>query len=300
MRRHPQEFGLRVHRHLDTPPITARHKMSSGFDVEIRREISLAGRGIETATLFADRTRNQENLGLVRRLIASLVARHGPPSGSPAGAAMKWVDVPVETVADFLNAFLVHPLDHDFQGDSIAEARRERASKGEREPSSWTVAVPVAGQGGLVDLPEFAGVAIEAERRSVKVKRDHGALIVSRRSARVGSLRDVLHALSAEQRSAAESEARAVGEKPTEGLYRKKLSSPLLLIYLLRGLAGDDAKTLYLDGQILPALGLHFPASTGPEEPSALVRYRLNRTAQLELFGDPDDDPPADLDDDDD
>ena len=296
----PREFGLRVRRHPDTLLITARNKMTSGFDVELRREISLAGRGIETATLVADKRRNQENFALTRRLIASLVARHGAPQASPAGKAVRWLNVSNDTVADFLDAFLVHALNHDFQGDSIAEALRARAATAEPGPPGWTVALPVTGQGGPVDLPEIAGLPIEAKRRSIKVKPEYGALVVSRKSARVGSLRDVLHGLSAPERSAAESEAQAAGEKPTEDVYRQKMSSPLLLIYLLRGVAGDDGRSYHLDGQILPALGLHFPAGGGPEKPSSLIRYRLNRIAQLELFGDQDDEPAADPDDDDD
>jgi hypothetical protein len=209
------------------------------------------------------------------------------------------VDVAADVVADFLDVFVVHALNHDFQGDTIAEALRARRSRGDTALNSWTVAIPVTGQGGPVDLPELADVRIEAKERSIKPKRDYGALVVSGRSARVGSLRDVLHGLSADERSAAEKDAKAAGEKPTEDIYRQRMSSPLLLIYLLRGRPPKPAG-YYLDGQILPALGLHFPAGDGPEKPSTLISYRLNRIAQLELFGDQDDDPPVDADDDDD
>ncbi len=76
------------------------------------------------------------------------------------------------------------------------------------------------------------------------------------------------------------------------------MKMPVLIIFPLRGTVRSgrkpDVKTIpYRDGLILPALALHFPGVRDPDGPKNLVRYRLNRVAQAELF-------PPELDDDDD
>ena len=77
---------------------------------------------------------------------------------------------------------------------------------------------------------------------------------------------------------------------------REKMQAPLLLIYLISGDIRDDkhdkeTERPYRSGLMLPALGLHFPGKEDASSKSRLVRYRLNRVAQAELF-------PVDLDDD--
>lgn len=86
----PREFGLRVRTHPDTLLITARNKMATGLDVEVQRDISLMGRGIESSRLFSDQRRNVENAGHLDRFSApfampasatSLPRTAGPSSG---------------------------------------------------------------------------------------------------------------------------------------------------------------------------------------------------------------------------
>ena len=82
----PDEFGLRVRTHPDTLLITARNKMATGINVvgEVR-DISLAGRGIETARLYADHQRNSENLRIVDWFLSDLLDAHGAPGPSSNG-----------------------------------------------------------------------------------------------------------------------------------------------------------------------------------------------------------------------
>ena len=82
----PAEFGLRVRTHPDTLLITARNKMATGINVvgEVR-DISLAGRGIETARLYADHQRNEENFKIIDRFLSDLMDAHGGPGESPNG-----------------------------------------------------------------------------------------------------------------------------------------------------------------------------------------------------------------------
>jgi len=283
MKATPREFGLRVRTHPDTVLlITARNKMSTGMDVDEVWDISLMGRMIESARLHSDRRRNEENLGQVERLVERL----GAPT-RPEGALV-WRGVQAERVADFLEAFLIHPLNFDFQGDSIATFLRDAGGRGPLL-SAWTVALPVAGLGLPVSLTTLPHVDIRATWR--KVKPSHGgSLLVSGKSARVGSRSDLRHALTAEQ-------LREAGGVPEDEL-RRVMKGPLLVIYLLRGYEVDSDKreVAYRDDLVLPALGLHFPGTKDPDASRNLVRYRLNRVAQKEWMPD-DPDAEDDLDD---
>ncbi len=85
----------------------------------------------------------------------------------------------------------------------------------------------------------------------------------------------------------------------SEDAYRAEMQAPLLVIYLLRGYERGErtfpkgyVHLPYRDDLVLPALGMHFPGGKDPDGPKNLVRYRLNRVAQAELF-------PSDVDDED-
>jgi hypothetical protein len=284
MKATPREFGLRVRTHPDTVLlITARNKMSTGMDVDQVWDISLMGRMIESARLHSDRRRNEDNIGQLERFFERLGSRT-----KPEGNALVWRGVQAETVADLLEAFLIHPLNFDFQGDSIATFLRDADGRGPLL-SEWTVALPVGGEGGAVSLTALPQVDIKATKRKVKLSYG-GSLLVSGKSARVGSRSDLRPALSAEQ-------FREAAGAPEDEL-RRVMKGPLLVIYLLRGYEMDPGKReiAYRDDLVLPALGLHFPGTKDPDASKNLVRYRLNRVAQKELMPD-DPDAEDDLDD---
>lgn len=283
----PREFGLRVRRHPDTLMITARNKMATGMDVEeVVREVSLDGRMVETTRLYSDRQRNDKNFESVRNFIANRSGR----IESPHGSAILWHDVPGEEVAGLLRLFLVHPLNHDFQGDSIADALMDKADPNSRL-SRWTVALLSAGLGDPISLPVPIG-AVPTQLRRVRVDQSIGALMVSGRSSRLGSRRDVRHGLSvpAFQQLVADADGQDPA-KVADDACRDKFTAPLLLIYLVRGKVRqpDGSDPLFRDGLVLPALAMHFPGvkSVGEER---VIRYRLNRIAQRELLPDVDDD----------
>jgi hypothetical protein len=74
--------------------------------------------------------------------------------------------------------------------------------------------------------------------------------------------------------------------------YRAAMTSPLPVVYLLRGVERESkgaSETEYKSGLVLPALGLHFPGIKDPNAPKRYVKYRLNRIAQAELELDGDD-----------
>jgi hypothetical protein len=291
----PAEFGLRVRTHPDTLLITARNKMATGVDVvgEVR-DISLAGRGIETARLYADKIRNDDNFNIVDHFLSNLVVVSGAPEASPHGNALIWRDVSALVVAELLNDFLVHPLNHDFQGEAIAAFLREAVERGDAQLSTWSVALPTTGDKGPVTPALRCGLAVDAKKRRVLV-RQMQSLLVSGKKARVGSRADVRHGLSVDQVQAvlqAEREANPDLKEVPEDAYRAAMNSPLLVLYLIRGVERESKEmpeTNYKGGLVLPALGLHFPGIKDPNAPKRYMRYRLNRIAQAELELDGDD-----------
>ncbi|MCU0254474.1 MAG: Z1 domain-containing protein [Acidobacteria bacterium] len=279
----PREFGLRVRTHPDTLLITARNKMASGLDVVVQRDISLMGRGIESSRLYADKRRNETNAQQIDRFLAALRDSGSAPETSPHGGALVWRNVPAAAVATMLDEFLVHPLNFDFQGDAIAEFLRTRATPGDTL-STWTVALPAEGSAAPVtEVAALAGLGVKAGKRKVKSGREDGSLLVSGKSARVGGRPDLRHAFGKEEYEA----LRAADRTSKEDDLREAMRSPLLVVYLLRGVlaAGPGTEEApYRDGLLLPALGMHFPGAPDPDAPRHLVRYRLNRVAQRELL----------------
>lgn len=287
----PEEFGLRVRTHPDTLLITARNKMATGVDIvgEVR-DISLAGRLIETARLYADQTRNEENFKIVDRFLADLVKTRGSHEKSPNGRAALWREVGSETIASLLADFLVHPLNHDFQGDAIATAIVE-----DPQLALWTVAVPTEGSLSFIDPPLSVGLSVKAKKRRILVRqKPPKSLLVSGKGARVGGPEDVLHGLSLAEADivrAAERKVNPDSDVP-EDAFRAAMPRPLLVIHLLRGMEkpkGSDKEMPYKLGMTLPALGLHFPGTKDSNAPKHYISYRLNRVAQAELdLGDDD------------
>jgi hypothetical protein len=291
----PAEFGLRVRTHPDTLLITARNKMATGINIvgEVR-DISLAGRGIETARLYADQNRNGENFKIVDRFLSDLVNEYGPAEASQNGNAMLWHAVSAGAVGKLLREFLVHPLNHDFQGDAIADHLATADDRDEQQTTQWTVALPTNGTSGPV-LPALSiGLDLEAKKRVVLLRQTPPqSLLVSGKKARLGGREDVRHGLTAEQVALVdESERKAKPDLKNipEDAYRAAMSNPLLVVHLVRGFERDnDAERVYKDGLILPALALHFPGIRNPNAPKRYISYRLNRIAQAELELDGDD-----------
>lgn len=290
----PREFGLRVRTHPDTLIITARNKMATGMDIVGERDISLMGRMIESARLYSDRARNDENLQIIERFIGDLTARVGNPVPSHHQGAVLWNKVPSGEIASLLDRFLVHPFNFDFQSDSIASFLREAAEKRDPLLSTWTVALLTTGKKGRVQIATLPAVDVDAKERQVTVNQENGSLLVSGRSARVGSAPDVRHGLSTEAAQKVEEAEREkkpdLKQVPVDA-FRAEMPAPLLLIYLLRGferlpVAGGFEKRVFRNDIVLPALALHFPGSRDPDAPKHLVKYRLNRVAQAELMSD--------------
>jgi hypothetical protein len=265
--------------------------MATGINIvgEVR-DISLAGRGIETARLYADQTRNEENFRVLDRFVSDLVDAHGVPEDSPSGKAALWREVPADTIGKLLREFLVHPLNHDFQGDAIAAFLAAAVERGDPQLSTWTVALPTNGELDAIKPPLSTGLEVRAKKRQVLIRQTPPqSLLVSGKKARVGGREDVRHGLSPEQlRVVTEAERKLKPDIKNipEDAFRAVMQTPLLVVYLLRGVersARDAPETEYRRGLTLPALGMHFPGIKDPNAPKRYVSYRLNRVAQGEL-----------------
>lgn len=292
----PSEFGLRVRTHPGTLLITARNKMASGVNiVGAVRKISLAGLGIETPTLPADSKRNEGNLDLLDQFISELSAEQGPPVPSPTGQAIVWTGVSATRIATLLDSFFVHPFNHDFQADAIADFLNAAVARDDQQLSHWTVAVPTGGRGDEVILPGSPTLKLDAKkRRVVHRKRNPQYLLVSGKAARVGSSGDVRFGMPAELVEQVGIDARAADpdlKQIPEDAFRRAMTSPLLILYLLRGYEREGKKgskeTPFRNNLVLPALGLHFPGTDDGQ--TEQVVYRLNKVAQEELELDGDD-----------
>lgn len=299
----PRDFGLRVRCHPDTLLITARNKMATGVDVfETEFEVSLTGRGVESTLLYSDKQRNNRNFAYVDSFVSSLVDKRGKPQASEHGGAVLWKDVDATDVAGFLDEFAVHPLNHDFQCDCIADFLRTMDSQQNPALERWSVAILTNGTAGKIspsgeaDLKSLPELEIAAQRRKIRVSRNTYSIMVSGKSSRVGGRRDVLHGLNSQEaqiiKETAPEDCRDEGGRVKEDCYRERMQNPLLIIYLLRGYETDDAHA-YEGGMILPALALHFPGATDPDAPKRRIKYRLNKVAQDELFTPEFDDEPV-------
>lgn len=292
----PSEFGLRVRTHPGALLITARNKMATGVNiVGAVCKLSLAGLGIETATLPADTQRNEHNLDLLDQFLSEMASELGKPKDSPTGQAVVWYQVPAARVGDLLDEFFVHPFNHDFQADAIADFLKEAAARNDPLLSHWTVAVPTGGSAKEVRLPKTSTLELDAKKRRVIHKKGTPQyLLVSGKSARVGSIGDARFGMSKELVEQAAKEAKEEDpdrKQVPEDAYRKVMTNPLLIIYLLRGYEREGKKgspeTAFKDNLVLPALGMHFPGMGGGEQEQ--VVYRLNKVAQEELELDGDD-----------
>lgn len=274
----PREFGIRIRTHPETLLITARNKMASGVNVEVAtHQLNLAGQLIESTRLFKDRKRNVDNLELLQAFYERIVAAGSMLPPQRRGAALVWTEVPSALIADFVEQFAVHPLNFDFQGDSIAAYLRARQD--DPVMGRWTVALPLTGTGTAEPVRALPDQEVSTRKRRVDLKQD-GSLLVSGKSARVGQRADALLGLDT---------GVAIASDASEREIRKRFKHPLLITYLLRGFVRDperpaETELSYLGGLVLPALGLHFPGEPAEAGPAQYVTYRLNRVAQQHLF----------------
>lgn len=274
----PKDFGLKVRAHPDSLIVTARNKMRRASTIV--RRISLNAKGIETARLRSSAAAVRANRDAVARFVEGLIQNHGEPALSEFGSTI-WRDVPKERVAALLSEFETHPLNYDFQADQLSDFI-------ERTPEPrlqvWDVAIP---RGSLEGREEdIGGVTVTPGERRVLPKADSGSLLVSGRSARVGSRGIEREGLTREQYDRIHAESG--GGNISDEKFRDVREKPLLLLHVLRGYTEKPERKgekVWLDpsGPPLVALGLSFPRFDDSDI-AAWVEYKVNVVAWQSLF----------------
>jgi hypothetical protein len=227
MKRHgmtPKEFGLKVRDHPGALVITARNKMRRAN--ELIWEVSLAGQLLETSRLHSLPSPVRENNESVARWLEALTREFGDPVASAWGVR-GWDQVPKERIAELLRRFQAHPLNHDFQGDALADYLE---STDEEAVRWWHVRVP-SGSGGELSLPNGSWT-LKPRVRHVVNHTGTRSILVSGSSARVGSPDDEREGL--DKTVVDELKARYAGRTVPGDEYRSRRQHPVLIINVLR------------------------------------------------------------------
>jgi hypothetical protein len=263
--RTPKDFGLKVRAHPDSLIVTAQNKMRQSKLVE--RVISISGESLETPRLKTNENVLRANKITVERFLDGLRAG-GRRVGESRLHNPFWRAVPKEHVVDLLRGFDVHPMNISFQARDLA-AFLEATT--EERLQEWDVVLP-QGEGDGRDL---GGVMLRRNKR--KVTLHEGSILVSGRSARVGSRGIEREGLSEEQiravTDAYKQDEKNRGKSVPDHKYREQRERPLLLIHLIEPSIDDgDEKKLPDD---LIALGLSFPRFNDADV-AKRVTYRVN------------------------
>jgi Z1 domain len=268
----PKDFGLKVRSHPDTLIVTARNKMRSAQTVI--KQISWSAEGAETTKL---RVRsNVANFQALRALLASL-HRQGIESSPSEWGNPIFRAVPKQLVANFIDAFEVHP--HNFK---LYVAEDERAVYGlgsflhatnEARLQSWDVVVP-KGELASRELVE-GGLSIRPLRRVVTTQDNDRTILISGTKARVGSRgvereglpRDLVEELTEQ----------AKPKNVSDSAFRRGRTRPLLLIYPVVPHDKEKIWTGLTENDLFVAYGLSFP-EFDDQTLTKTVPYRVNRT----------------------
>lgn len=302
----PSDFGLSVKKHPGSLLVTARNKMRAA--AESRKQISLAGRRVESTRLSAADDHIDGNLEALSRLMSRLAGR--PTTPDPRARPL-WQGVPKEIVAEFLQSFRTSDDEPLFaQGALATFVRTSRAEHLQR----WDVIVVNGDRKKTpVPLPGTSTLMYHPPERRIELL--DGVLRVAGSSSRLASPDDIPSLVDEADRATVEERFRerktralepdrteptkAVRGKPGEVEYYDCLPRPVLLIYPLQARESadvhDDGRptaSSVLRGRPLVAAKIAI-MRRGTADSSADVTYVINRVAQrnwLPEFVEEDDD----------
>ena len=284
----PSDFGLAVRKHPGALLVTARNKMKAAE--ESVKEISIAGRRVESTRLPSDHERIDANLDAFKQLMEELSLRK---MSRDYGGRPLWRRVPKGLIADFVGRFQVADDEPLFLPGPLSRFIRRAGSVHLQE---WDVVVVNGSRDHTpVPLPGVPGIDYYPPRRSV-TRNDNG-FRVSGKSSRLAGPSDIASLVEAADReqvrakfSIAQSiESRVKRKTPAEIEYYGFLERPVLLLYLLEvdELTEEQARTpstaSVLAGRPLVAAKLAI-RRTGVNDGSADVKYVINRVAQRKWF----------------
>jgi hypothetical protein len=279
-RQTPEDFGLLVRSHPDSLIVTARNKMRHAE--KVTRQVSLAGRLVETAMLDARPSAVTSNLHLLTDFEQRLEA-HAAPMRSPQRNWI-WTGVDRDSVATFVGRFVNHPAAFTTQREPLLDFILNR-----EEPALevWDV-VLYSKSTDDPDSSRLIGtcrVGLQ-ERKCVATRvGDPPALLVSGSKRRVASRGAEREGLTPAQiRAAEDAFVEAGGQKNIpDSFYRTRRVRPLLMLHLLKPTVdGEEAPAAAV------AYGISFPGLSN--RPLRLVEYVVNTVwLRQEFRDDPDD-----------
>jgi hypothetical protein len=271
----PKDFGLKVRSHPESLIVTARNKMRTAQEVE--RVISVSGEGLETPRLLSNQEVIRANAMAAEGFIRSLGETGLPRSTSPWGNTI-WYGVPRRVIADFLRSFTSHPLNATFQTGDLAAFLETNTVPALGE---WDVVIP----NGSESTTSFAGVDCKPQKRRVDVNPALRSVLVSGKSARVGSRGIEKEGLPVDLVRQIETDFAEANPNKTNSdkEYRSRRTRPLLLLHLIKPTLKDQS-AWDAGGSILVALGLSFPMFDDTDETNRRVRYRVNLVEWRNLF----------------
>lgn len=270
----PRDFGIKVRSHPDTLIVTARNKMRTAETYV--KQISWSMEGAETTKL---RTRaNTANCTATKRLISAVRAGGIDNSKSDWGNPI-FKQVPKEIIANFLDAFEVHP--HNFSLFVPEDERHQyglaQFLRGTTEPAlqHWDIVVPQ----GELDQIDFldTGIAVKPLRRKVTTPDDGRTILVSGRKARVGSRGVEREGIPKATADALVAESKSAGKNVADKQFREVRERPLLLLFPVIPYREEERWAGLVDGDVMIAYGLSFPRFDDSSL-SKTVPYRVNRT----------------------
>ena len=260
--RTPKDFGLKVRAHPDALIVTAQNKMRNARTIE--RRISISGESLETPRLKSNQNIVRANKQAVASFLTSLHDAGVTQSVSDLGNPF-WRAIPKQFVVSLLRSFDVHPLNISFQAPDLASFIE---STTEKQLQEWDVVLP-QGEGTVA---EVGGVSVRRSMRAVRI--DESSILVSGRSARVGSRGIEREGLAPEviAKVAQSYKEEKPGKSVPDSRYREVRTRPLLLVHVIEAKKDGNEQSAPED---LIALGLSFPEFNDAEV-AKRVCYRVN------------------------
>jgi hypothetical protein len=295
----PADFGLAVRSHPTALMVTARNKMGSGQTVI---QVGLSNAWVETAKLGLKDI--DTNMKLAKDFLDQLDASgHGAATALPVSGGMLLSGVSVDLIDRFLIGWKNHEAAFLTQPGPI---RAYLNARKDDELRDWDVLVASVRN----DLPAFEHGSWRIGPQVRRIDLDDLArdlLSISGKKARIASRGVERVGVDPVAAASAEATYRKLEGKPTDGpvnypdsIYRKVRTKPLFILQMvsirdsyenpdgsLRPLPQNFPKS------VVVGWGMSLPVSATPDE---RVEYVVNTQKFRELYGEPDQDEGADLD----
>lgn len=276
----PLDFGLRVRSHPDTLLVTAKNKM--GSSQEIKAEILLADRFVETIDIEADNSVIASNQNSAELLINYCLTINGTKSCSPSSHhgiyGYLFENIPASHVISFIGSF-----------NSLSLLTRDPRplvkhihNRQDNELRYWDIFVPsplanksskTIGKGLLVNLQRRTATykQYKEDKSGSYLSLSSRGKVAGRGAERIGLGEDTVSKIESQWLN--ENPSKTIKNIP-DSVFRIQSRKPLLLVHFL-----DISDTDNLGGEapsvesLVTAWSISFPPT---QTPQSAVEYRVN------------------------